>query len=89
MPIGQWSIGIIGLKAGKTEHIGHEAFLVIVDTGNCEHILLCISDTSDQTVGISLKTVQDKPVAGNIPSFPAKTRKIPWFHTDTVFEFTF
>ena len=89
MAVGQRRIGIIGLKTGKTEHIGHEAFLVIVDTGNSEHILLRIANSPDQTVGISLKTVQDKPVAGNVPSFPAKTRKIPWFHTDTVFEFTF
>ena len=81
-------IRVSGFETGETEHVGHESFLVIIDAGNCEYVLLCIVDTSDQAVGVSLETVQDKPVAGNVPPFTAEAGEISWFYADTVFEFT-
>lgn len=79
LPISQRRIGIIGLEARETKHIGHKPLLIIVDTGNGKNVLPRVTDASDQAVGIPLKTVQDKAVSGDIPALTAKSGKISGF----------
>lgn len=70
-------------KIGKTEHIGHEAFLLAVASGNSQYVLAPVIPAQQKMAEI-LISIPNKTVVAETAVFSAQGAAVGWFDLTTV-----